>query len=245
MNKLIIALAMVSAATAAPGLARRGECQDAYNACVAAGTQMATCQCTLTACVGEDNERARAYCATATANQPQPTPTGIPGGCNPAHPGSCPPANATEPISVPSSTTTPAVAPTSPPDTAVPKPVQGEQWTIRNMTRYCDAYNEGCDYNFALEAGGQTERCSVTRWPGTNAATESWTNQPCTSGSAFTLSWSYVVDVVSNYAILAVVKGGETAYFGISKVNDQPVTPSNPYGSGQFGDIGPEQVYTY
>ncbi|KAK2028633.1 hypothetical protein LX32DRAFT_562190 [Colletotrichum zoysiae] len=243
MNKLIIALAMISAATAAPSLGRRDDCHNAYDACIAAGIPEVSCQCILTACVGEDNARARAYCATATANLTQPTPTGIPGGCNPAHPGSCPSSSTYQPIHP--STAAPTATPTSQPDSAIPKPVAGEEWTIRNMTRYCDVNNQGCDYNFAIEADGKTERCTVIRHPGANAATENWTDQPCSSGSEFNISWSYIVDPISGYAVIAVVKGGETAWFGIPKVNDQPVTPSNPYGSGQFGDIGPEQVYTY
>ncbi|KAF5236099.1 hypothetical protein FANTH_11406, partial [Fusarium anthophilum] len=88
MNKFIIALAVASTVSAAP-LYSSDDCQDAYKSCVAAGTPEVACACTLTACVGEDNARNREYCASATASLAQPTKTEIPGGCNPAHPGSC------------------------------------------------------------------------------------------------------------------------------------------------------------
>ncbi|KAF5560723.1 surface protein SP1 [Fusarium phyllophilum] len=326
MNKLIIALAVVSAVSAAP-LSRRDECQDAYKKCIAAGTLEVACSCTLTACVGEDNARNREYCASATASLAQPTKTEIPGGCNPAHPGSCPssyftnkytaPAetftsipgipggcNPAHPGSCPSSYftktyTAPAATftsiagipggcnpahPGSCPSsyftysvvskTAVqavpaptedcsegtkpegtgsegtyhdPKPVEGETWTIKDLTRYCGEGNEGCDYNFEIAADGKTERCTVIRMPGKDAATESWSNEPCTDGSEFTISWGYVTEPAPAFAVISVVKGKEIAWFGVSDVNGQKVTttPSNPFGSGQFGDLGPEQVYTY
>ncbi|WQF90051.1 hypothetical protein CDEST_15065 [Colletotrichum destructivum] len=323
MNKLIVALAMASAATAAPTLGRRDDCQDAWKACIAAGTAEVACSCTLTACLGEDNARNREYCATATANLPKPTsvpgipggcnpahpgscpssyftyPTasasaepvftsipGIPGGCNPAHPGSCPssyftyptasasaaPAftpipgipggcNPAHPGSCPSSYFTyPTASATAAPSAQLtpgtggnaitypsPKPVEGKEWTIKDLTRYCGESNEGCDYNFAIEADGKTERCTVIRMPGSNAATESWSEQPCTSGSEFRVSWGYVENPAPAFAVVTVVKGKELAWFGVSDVNGKPVTtaPSNPFGSGQFGNLGPEQVYTY
>ncbi|CAK4006004.1 Hypothetical predicted protein [Lecanosticta acicola] len=48
-------------------------CQDAYKACVAAGTPDIACSCTLTACLGEDDLRNREYCSSATANLPTST----------------------------------------------------------------------------------------------------------------------------------------------------------------------------
>ncbi|KAF9880167.1 hypothetical protein CkaCkLH20_02121 [Colletotrichum karsti] len=321
-SKLTIAMAMASAVTAAPALGRRQDpCQDAYKACIAAGTPEVACSCTLTACVGEDNARNREYCASATANLPQPTSTGIPGGCNPAHPGSCPssyftyptlsasaapsftsiagipggcnPAhpgscpssyftyptasasaaptftsivgipggcNPAHPGSCPSSyftyptlsaTAAPAPAPTagsgSSAGYADPKPVEGKKWTVKDLTRYCGEDNSGCDYNFKIEADGKTEACTVIRMPGKDAATESWSDQPCTSGSGFKISWGYVAEPAPAFAVVTVVSGKELAWFGVSDVNGQPVTtaPSNPFGSGQFGNLGPEQVYSY
>ncbi|KAL3298554.1 surface protein SP1 [Colletotrichum asianum] len=317
-NKLTIALAMASAVSAAPALApRQDPCQDAYKACIAAGTPEVACSCTLTACVGEDNARNREYCATATADLPKPTSTGIPGGCNPAHPGSCPSSyftyptasasaapsftsipgipggcNPAHPGSCPSSyftypTASASAAPTFTPIPGIPggcnpahpgscpssyftyptvsataapaptggsssgytdpKPVEGRTWTIKDLTRYCGEDNSGCDYNFKIEADGVTEACTVIRMPGLNAATESWSNQPCTSGSKYQISWGYVAEPAPAFAVLSVVDGKEIAWFGVSNVNGQPVTtaPSNPFGSGQFGNLGPEQVYTY
>ncbi|KAI3535871.1 hypothetical protein CABS01_00804 [Colletotrichum abscissum] len=288
MNKIVFALAMASAAVAAPLNARQDACQDAYKACIAAGTPEVACSCTLTACVGEDNARNREYCASATANLPKPTSTGIPGGCNPAHPGSCPssyftyttatataaPAptftsisgipggcNPAHPGSCPSSyftyptlsaTAVPTPAPTSgsggsAPAYPNPKAVEGKKWTIKDMIRYCGEKNDGCDYNFAIEADGKTERCTVIRMPGSNAATESWSDQPCTSGSNFKVSWGYVANPAPAFAVVTVVNGKELAWFGVSDINGKPVTtaPSSPFGSGQFGNLGPEQVYTY
>ncbi|TEA11469.1 hypothetical protein C8034_v007428 [Colletotrichum sidae] len=316
IGKLTFALAMASAVTAAPALGRRDDCQDAYNACIAAGTAEIACSCTLTACYGEDNARNREFCATATANLPKPTPTGIPGGCNPAHPGSCPssyftyptasasagpeftpipgipggcnpahpgscpsypavPASAqpeftpipgipggcnpAHPGSCPSSyftyptysaTAAPTPAPTAgsgsyPVAYADPKPVEGKTWAIKDLTRYCGSDNSGCDYNFKLEVGGEAQACTVIRMPGANAATESWSNQPCTSGSNYKISWGYVTEPGPAFAVVSVVLDKEIAWFGVSNVNGQEVTPSNPFGSGQYGDLGPEQVYTY
>ncbi|KAF6804579.1 hypothetical protein CSOJ01_10113 [Colletotrichum sojae] len=329
VSKLTLALAMASAVTAAPTLARRDDCQDAWKACIAAGTPEVACSCTLTACLGEDNARNREFCASATAGLPKPTftsiagipggcnpahpgscpssyftyPTltetatataepsftsipGIPGGCNPAHPGSCPSSyftyptrsatavpgftsipgipggcNPAHPGSCPSSyftyptlsaTAAPAPKPTTggeAPSTGYrdPTPVEGKKWTIKDLTRYCGEDNSGCDYNFKIEADGVTEACTVIRMPGADAATESWSDQPCTSGSKYKVSWGYVAEPAPAFAVITVVDGKQLAWFGVSDVNGQPVTvaPSNPFGSGQFGNLGPEQVYTY
>ena len=314
---LAVALAFSSAVSAAPALqARQDPCRDAYNACVAAGTPEVACSCTLASCSGEDNARNREFCASATASLNQPSPTSIPGGCNPAHPGSCPSSyfatiptpvatsipggcNPAHPGSCPSSyfQTIPVPAPTSIPGgcnpahpgscpssyfATIPTPVptsipggcnpahpgscptpsaapsvyapapgsnpvkvDGKTWSIANLTRYCGEDNTGCDYNFAIEANGKTERCTVVRMPGSNAATESWSNQPCTSGSEFTVSWGYAPNPAPAFAVITVVDGKELAWFGVADVNGKKVTPSSPFGSGQFGNLGPEQVYTY
>jgi hypothetical protein len=79
-----------------PSASSGDKCQDTYKSCVAAGTPEVACACDLQACVGEDNARGREYCASATASIKRsstastPAGTSIPGGCNPAHPGSCP-----------------------------------------------------------------------------------------------------------------------------------------------------------
>ncbi|KAF9776824.1 hypothetical protein IL306_004942 [Fusarium sp. DS 682] len=300
MNKLIagFALASASAVLALP-LTTFDECENAYKACIASGTPEVACSCALTACVGEDSARIREYCASATASLVQPTKTatpsmsknntapvetftsipGIPGGCNPAHPGSCPPPYHTglpptfTPIPIvpggcspahpercpPSHVTHPATSKATHPPYPVPtngtqpehgiyptpKPVDGKTWDIKNLTRYCGEDNDGCDYNFAIEADGKTERCTITRMPGSNAATESWSNEPCTDGSKFTVSWGYVTEPAPAFAVITVVEGKDLAWFGVSDVNGKKVKPSNPFGSGDFGNLGPEQVYTY
>lgn len=292
-KNLALLLAAVSAASAAPSK-RQDPCQDAYKLCIVNGTPEIACSCTLTACVGEDNARNREYCASATAYLNLPMPTEIPGGCNPAHPGSCPSSNFTYGTEKPTSTQTqpaftsiagipggcnpahPGSCPSSyftypvgsstvvaqpkptvevdVPETpgapgaySDPKPVEGKTWAVKDMTRYCSEDNSGCDYNFAIEADGKTERCTVIRMPGSNAATESWSNEPCTSGSSFKVSWGHVTEPAPAFAVVTVVDGQELAWFGVSDVNGQAVTesPSNPFGSGQFGDLGSSQVYTY
>ncbi|CZR42782.1 uncharacterized protein FPRO_10085 [Fusarium proliferatum ET1] len=328
MNKLIIALAVASTVSAAP-LSTVDKCQDDYKSCIAAGTPEVACSCTLTACAGEDSARIREWCSSATASLVEPTKTEIPGGCNPAHPGSCPssyftnkytapaetftsipgipggcnpahpgscpssyftktytaPAqtftsisgipggcNPAHPGSCPSSYFTypvasktavqpaPVPAPTEdcsegtkPDGTSSegttypePKPVEGETWTIKDLTRYCGEGNEGCDYNFEIAgADGKTEKCTIIRMPGKDAATESWSNEPCTDGSELTVSWGYVTEPAPAFAVVSVVKGNDIAWFGVPNVIGQKATPTNPFGSGEFGDLGPEQVYTY
>lgn len=322
-KNLALILATISAVSAAP-TKRQDPCQDAYKQCIANGTPEIACSCTLTACVGEDNARNREYCASATASLNLPKPTEIPGGCNPAHPGSCPSSYFTYPVasetetatftsisgipggcnpahpgscptsyfttvtkpaptftsiagipggcnpahpgSCPSSYFTYPVAseteakpePTAQPDApkpqpetpgssgySDPKPVDGKMWQIKDLTRYCGEDNSGCDYNFAIEADGKTERCTVIRMPGSNAATESWSDEPCTDGSNFKVSWGYVTEPAPAYAVITVVDDKEVAWFGVSDVNGQEVTPSNPLGSGQFGDLQKSQVFTY
>ncbi|KAH9877690.1 hypothetical protein J1614_002907 [Plenodomus biglobosus] len=324
-NTITLALAMSATASAATLKSRQSwdPCQNDYSACIEAGTPQVACFCTLAVCVGQDNARTREYCASATASLNLPTPTSIPGGCNPAHPGSCPssyfqtstaspPAftpipgipggcNPAHPGSCPSSyfqTTTasppaftpipgipggcnpahpgscpssyfqtstkpaaatptddcdeetpsaPAPAPAAPvvPAGSNPVLVPGKTWTIANLTRYCSADNTGCEYNFAIEANGKTERCTVVRQPGANAATESWSNQPCTAGSSTTVSWGYVTEPAPPFAVITVNQGKELAWFGVSNVNGGRVTDGAPFGSGDFGTLPAGPVYTY
>jgi hypothetical protein len=126
-----------------------------------------------------------------------------------------------------------------------PKPIRGKTWAIKNLTRYCGEDEEGCDYNFAIEADGKTENCTIIRSPGSDAATESWNNVPCNDKSNLTVSWGYVTEPGPAFAVITVVKGKILAWFGVADINGQKVTPSSPFGSGQYGNLGPEQVYTY
>ncbi|SPJ79794.1 uncharacterized protein FTOL_08185 [Fusarium torulosum] len=310
MNKLIVALALASAISAISQDTFE-ECEKAYSVCIEAGTPEVACSCTLTACAGEDSARIREYCSSATASLAAPTPTKIPGGCNPAHPGSCPssyfnknstaPAktitsaygipggcNPAHPGSCPSSYFTKSgLPPTKTPIPVMPgdcspasprfcpavpyipasshsashpaptgnssfggfypspKPLNGQTAIIKNLTRYCGEDNDGCDYNFVFEGGGKTEQCTIIRMPGSDAATESWSNEPCNDKSNLTVSWGYVTEPGPAFAVITVVKGKVLAWFGVADVNGQKVTPSNPFGSGEFGNLGPEQVYTY
>lgn len=78
-----------------------------------------------------------------------------------------------------------------------------------------------------------------------DAPTESWYDQPCTTGSDNKVSWGYSTQFETPFAVLTVVnqKKKSLAYFGVNNVNGEPATPSNPKGSGNFGDIGPQPVY--
>ncbi|CAN9418242.1 unnamed protein product [Alternaria sp. RS040] len=343
LSKVAAIALMLSAATASPTFRARQDdkCVTAYDACVAAGTAEVICSCDRTACYGEDAARIREWCSSQIAALPKSTSaatpvassipggcnpahpgscpssyfdtttaapaatftsiSGIPGGCNPAHPGSCPssyfdtttaaPAatftsisgipggcNPAHPGSCPSSyfdTTTkspaatftsipgipggcnpahPGSCPTpsavaSPVATAAPgsnpKLVEGKTWTISDLTRYCIEGNSGCDYNFVVTADGKTERCTVIRMPGSNAASESWSNQPCTTGSDLTISWGYVAQPAPAFAVITVNKGAELAWFGVSDINGGKVSPSSPFGSGDFGTLPASPVYTY
>ncbi|KAF5531379.1 hypothetical protein FPHYL_13937 [Fusarium phyllophilum] len=298
MNKFVSLLTLVSAVLALP-LTSYDECEKAYITCIAVGTPEIACSCTLTDCVVDDSARVLEYCSSATASLARPTKTeiasaskndtvpvetftpvpGIPGGCNPAHPGSCPPPYHTglpptfTPIPIVPGGCSPAhpelcvsahvtytatsaathpyfPVPTNGTQLApsiypVPMSVIGKTWAIQNLTRYCGEDDNGCDYNFAVEADGTTERCTIIRMPGSNAATESWVKEPCTDGSNLSISWGYVTEPAPPFAVITVVRDKELAWFGVSDVNGQQATPSNPYGSGDYGALGPEQVYTY
>ena len=285
-------LALTSAVSASPALRRSDDpCQDAYKACIAAGTPEVACSCTLTACLGEDNARNREYCASATANLPRTTsapastkttaapssasacttdlfwgcnparsscpngpgtfytvtpstfPTSVFIGCNPAHT-SCSEAgtmvtltsrptfcysstSSAAPAATTMSTKASSAAPSSKAATTAntqvpvptsaagtnPKKVGDKTWDIKNLIRYCGEGNKGCDYNFDLVANGQTQHCTIVRMPGGNAATESWSNQVCTSGSDYHISWGYVENPAPAYAVITVVgkQGNELA----------------------------------
>jgi hypothetical protein len=281
-----IAVILSSAASAAPVLhAHQNACQDAYEACIAAGTAEFACSCTLTACRGEDTARIRTWCASATINLSMPTssdvpvttsipdgcnlahpgsflssyfdnttvllvPTSISGGCNPDHSGSCLSSyldtitNATVATTTSiQNTSTAVVTPVA--SVAPPVLVEGKSWTIANLTRYCTEGNSGCDYHFAVTIDGETERCNVIRLPGSNAATESWANKRCTTGSSLNISWGYVAEPAPAFAVITVVKGEELAWFGVPDINGGKVTPSSPFGSRDFGTLPAAPVYTY
>jgi hypothetical protein len=205
---LALALAFTSAIAASP-LDRRQDnspCQVTYRSCVASGVPEVACACDLQACVGEDNARGREYCASATAtivrsstrSTPAPSTTesrtpyssavapspssifGIPGGCNPAHPGSCPSSYFQTTVVTPTPTSIPGgcnpahpgscPTPTAQPSAAVPSSASGfnpkktdKTWAFNNLSRYCGEGNTGCDYNFVIEANGKTERCTVSK----------------------------------------------------------------------------------
>lgn len=274
---LAIAFALTSVISAGPLNRRQDPCQDTYKTCVASGVPEVACACDLQACLGEDNARGREYCASATATivrsstvaTPEatscdpvytstavatPITTSIPGGCNPAHPGSCP-SSYFSTVATPVATSipggcNPAHPGSCPTPSAVPvasgsNPVKTDKtWAVDNLSRYCGEDNSGCDYNFIIEADGKTERCTVIRMPGKDAATESWSNQPCTSNSPYTVSWGYTAQPAPAFAVLTVVNGKELAWFGVSDINGQKVTPSSPFGSGQYANLT-APVYTY
>jgi len=267
---LALALALTSVVSAGPLHKRQDPCQDTYKTCVASGVPEVACACDLQACVGEDNARGREWCASATAtivrstSAPSAISTSIPGGCNPAHPGSCnssyfqtttaavvtatPTESCSEYAATTSAKSTP-VATSAPTGSTAPAPGSNpiktdKSWSINNLSRYCIDGNTGCDYNFVIEADGKTERCTVIRMPGKDAATESWSNQPCTSDSPYTISWGYSPQPAPAFAVLTVVNGKDLAWFGVSDINGQEVTPSNPFGSGQYPNVT-SPVYKY
>jgi len=121
-----------------------------------------------------------------------------------------------------------------------PKKVDGKTWTLNNVNRYCGENSGTCDYNFDIVANSKTEHCTIV-----NASNKSFDNQKCANGD-YTVSWGYVAEPAPAFAVVTVVdKQNELAWFGVSNVDGQAVTASNPKGSGQYGNVGPEQVYTY
>lgn len=123
----------------------------------------------------------------------------------------------------------------------------GLTWTVKNLSRYCAEDKTGCDYNFNLTSSDNrpAKACTIIRTNVKDAPVESWSNIPCTADSPIKISWGYDAQfgVDNAFATMVVVDDKEIAYFGVANINSKPVTASNPYGSGQYGDVGPEPVY--
>jgi len=143
-------------------------------------------------------------------------------------------------------TVTPTAVPAPAPTPAAPQSAQVEGWTVKDLTRYCAEDRSGCDYNFKISTndGQEDASCTVIRIDVENAPEESWYAQPCTAGSPYQISWGYSTQFETPFAVLTVVDTTKNAqaYFGVNDPTGQPVTPSNPYGSGNFGNIGPQPV---
>ncbi|KAI5212563.1 hypothetical protein E4T42_05229 [Aureobasidium subglaciale] len=87
-----------------------------------------------------------------------------------------------------------------------------------------------CDYSFDIVANGKTEHCTIV-----NASNKSFNNEKCANGD-YTVSWRYVANSAPAFAVITVVnKQNELAWFGASNVDSQR----------NWGNLGPEQVYTY
>jgi hypothetical protein len=127
----------------------------------------------------------------------------------------------------------------------------GLTWTIENLSRYCASDKSGCDYNFNLTASDNrpAQACTIVRLDVKDAPTESWKDIACTANSPIKISWGYDAQfgAANAFATVVVVNEQEKAmaYFGVANINSQPVTAGNPYGSGLFGDVGPEPVYLF
>lgn len=124
-------------------------------------------------------------------------------------------------------------------------------WTVENLSRYCAEDKSGCDYNFNLTASDNrpSQACTIIRLDVKDAPTESWSDIACTANSAVKVSWGYSAQFGAEnaFAVMTVVNDEEKAkaYFGVANVNSQRVIPSNPYGSGLYGNIGPQPVYLF
>ncbi|CAD6444814.1 06cc9f74-c29a-4599-8fb4-29680ca3fb46-CDS [Sclerotinia trifoliorum] len=235
------------------------QCNASYNSCRnAPDANQSYCASNYASCLGYSpfDNGGSLVTPTACSSSPVTTSTaaptsisGIPGGCNPAHPGSCPSSY----FSTATTASAPLAVATEVPQAGANQSsvVAGLQWTVKQLTRYCSEDGSGCDYNFVISTndGRADERCTVIRMPGKDAATESWYGIPCTTGSANTISWGYSDQFGANnaFAVMTVTnyQSKTNAYFGIAYVNENPVTPSSPAGSGNFGDIGPQPVYTF
>ncbi|KAI7482004.1 hypothetical protein KC351_g6028 [Hortaea werneckii] len=193
---------------------------------------------------------------------PAPSSTGY--ACNPAHAypngASCVSTNGALSLvtPAPSGTTAPSAVASSATEAAVTSSASSGEtkaedltWTVENLSRYCLEGESGCDYNFNLTASDDrpSQACTIIRLDVGDAATESWSNIPCTDGSDITVSWGYSAQFGGDnaFAVMTIVNNEEKAkaYFGVPNVNSQEVTASNPFGSGQYGDIGPEPVYLF
>ncbi|KAF7892151.1 hypothetical protein EAF00_008453 [Botryotinia globosa] len=204
------------------------KCNDSYNSCRSApDANRATCASEYATCLGYVPFDNSGSLVTPTACSSSAVPT----------------------TNAPSSTQAPQASGTPSPDqTSI---VEGVEWTIKQLIRYCSEDGTGCDYNFAISYNDERpdERCTVIRTPGSGATTESWYGIPCTAGSVNTISWgvSEQFGAENAFAVLTVTNNEEktNGYFGVANVNGNPVTPSSPAGSGNFGDIGPEPVYVF
>ncbi|KAH0364135.1 hypothetical protein KCU89_g18984, partial [Aureobasidium melanogenum] len=111
-----------------------------------------------------------------------------------------------------------------------PKKVDGATWTLNNVIRYCGDNSNTCGYNFDIVANGKTEHCTIV-----NASKQSFSGQKCANGD-YTVSWGYVANPAPAFAVITVVDAkNELAWFGASNVDSQRT----------WGNLGPEQVYTY
>lgn len=125
--------------------------------------------------------------------------------------------------------------------------IDGLTWTVEDFTRYCSEDKTGCDYNFKITSSDHKleTACTIIRTGVKDAPTENWTDIPCTTNSPVKVSWGYSAQFGADHAFgtLVIVDDKEISYFGVADVNSKPVTASNPFGSGQFGNLGPNPVY--
>ncbi|KAL3424182.1 hypothetical protein PVAG01_03463 [Phlyctema vagabunda] len=171
----------------------------------------------------------------------------IPGGlgCNPAHSGSCPPEYFADIEAYAAAYAAQCLTRKSSQAGVADDTPTGASWTVLNLIRTCSADNTGCDYTLGVDTNdGGGDNCSVVRTGVANAATESWYDVPCKAESRFRLSWGYAADGTPPFAVITVVNSEtrETAFFGVSNVVGQN---NGTYGSGHWGNIGPEPVYIY
>lgn len=124
-------------------------------------------------------------------------------------------------------------------------------WTVENLSRYCAEDRSGCDYNFNLTASDDrpSQACTIIRIDVEDAPVESWSDIACTDDSPIKVSWGYSdqFGAKNAFAVMTVVNDQEKAkaYFGVANINGEEVTPSNPFGSAIYGDIGPQPVYLF
>lgn len=127
----------------------------------------------------------------------------------------------------------------------LPASPEVDEWTVTELIRYCAVDEFGCEYNFGVATGDEEFRCSASRLDVDGALTESFDDLPCV-GTDYTFSWNYDDESETGIpvAILTVTNQvtDEEASFIVNDPNGREVTPSNPRGSGDFGDLGPEPV---
>ncbi|KAA8564174.1 hypothetical protein MFRU_032g01160 [Monilinia fructicola] len=232
-----------STTTAAPSVAPSAtadacvsKCNDSYNQCRSApGANRASCASDYASCLGYSPYDSNGSLVTPTA-------------CSSSSVASSTAPATTIPATTAAPTTAAPTTTVSPDQTSI---VEGLTWTIKELIRYCSADGSGCEYNFALTSsdGRPEERCSISRMPGKDATTEDFYGVPCNAASANSISWGVSEQFGANnaFAVLTVTNNQSKtiAYFGVANVNSNEVTPSSPAGSGNFGDIGPQPVYTF